>query len=127
MRRLLVLVLVTLAYGAHAAAPCLDSENTLEKSACLNQAIRERDAKLEQLAVGIHARLSRMDAEAPMYQTATAFDKAQAAWKGYRESECDGRRMLWGAGTGAPTAHALCVIELSDARIEQLQGDRWPK
>jgi uncharacterized protein YecT (DUF1311 family) len=72
----------------------------------------------------VMAQLRKEDTGCSVIRLADAFEKAQAQWTKFRDADCEYRSLGFEGGTGAPAETALCLIEHTRSRRDELQRIR---
>lgn len=112
--RIFFLVFFICATGNVAKAQCEDAKSTLQINECLAKELKKADAELNSV---YHSFVKRLEPD-----DAILLRKAQRAWLGYRDAQCQAEHALWGGGTGGPAALMNCKLELTRQRTTEIQN-----
>lgn len=115
MRALPALALVAAMLPAAHADECEDAADQATMSACAQQAYAASDAEMKRLYREIELRLGD-DADAKQLLA-----EAEQAWNAYRDAECTFSSSAVAGGSAFPMVRALCLDELTQKRVEDLQ------
>ena len=94
-------------------APCREAVATMEMATCFDSALKESDARLNQLYRRV--------------QTVVGGDKlaklkdAQRIWTKFRDANCDAEYELYRGGSAAPTVKLACLEAMTRHRTEELK------
>jgi uncharacterized protein YecT (DUF1311 family) len=115
------LPVATLAFGAalataaQAQAPSCPGSTTPEVNACLGRTLAAAEAKHASYAAAVRRRLDREAKD-----VAPAFEKAEAAWRAYRDAECAAVFAFYAAGTIRTSEELACEIRLTRRQTHTL-------
>jgi uncharacterized protein YecT (DUF1311 family) len=92
--------------------PCRDKDSTVDLAACLNDAYKAADKKLNQVYGAAHKALQLDEQRALL--------NAERLWVQYRDADCSAERGLYGGGTGSGPAYLACLEFQTRQRIDGL-------
>ena len=122
-RALLLLVAALLLWGGPASARCADAGSNVEIGNCLVAV--ERDVWREMLITwgAVQRNIAGRDFMDPptLARFAAAADRAQAAWRAWRDADCgEVTGFEWWGGSGSGNAILSCRLEATAARVRDL-------
>ncbi|HWF78160.1 MAG TPA: lysozyme inhibitor LprI family protein [Caulobacteraceae bacterium] len=99
-------------------------ENTLEINDCQAVRLAAAEGELERYLAAARRRL-KADAEgdAGVAKALAGFDRIQAAWRAYRDAECDALYDYWSSGTIRTSIELTCKIDLTRERTHAVWSD----
>lgn len=105
---------------------CRNQETTAQQRECYPAAIRQSELQLAAAEKSVRADLKKLEAVSPSSRTlhpVRAFDKAERAFRLFRDAER--RRVLtsYGSGNGGDLAAAQVMIEMNLERVKALKGE----
>lgn len=115
-RTLLATALIALTLPAAHADECMDNaDSQAALTACAQEAYQVSDAELNRL---FHEIRQRLGDEA---DTRHLLRDAERAWVAFRDSECTFAASAVAGGSAYPMVYDLCLDDLTQKRIEELQ------
>lgn len=99
---------------AHAADACDDAQDQATMTACAVDSLKTTDAALNALYRSIEGRLAGDE------ETRTLLVHAQREWIRFRDAECAFRTANAAGGSAEPMLKAMCLDELTKARVDGL-------
>ena len=111
-----LLTLFTLAIPSLAQDESCDG-NTYDTAVCLLRVLKKADAELNavyQKSLKVANDFTPADAQ--------NLKNAERKWISYRDSTCKAETGLWGVGTGGPATHSICLIRITEQRIDDLKA-----
>ncbi|WP_312795712.1 lysozyme inhibitor LprI family protein [Tianweitania sp.] len=102
--------------GTATAQDCNEAPTQAEMTECAAKAYEEADRKLNETYGKVTSRL------ADLPEVKTSLTKAQRAWISFRDAECEFSNAQAGGGTLYATLINQCLTDMTNQRIETLEG-----
>ncbi|WP_374394188.1 lysozyme inhibitor LprI family protein [Sphingopyxis sp.] len=103
-------------------APCSDYSTTAEISECMVRHVKIKDLEVELQRQQSLAEIDLLGLPAAQQAALKdALQKSQTKWLSYRDAQCEFVAISYENGSGRGIAVASCLVDLNDARIEQLR------
>jgi len=109
---------VSAQFSQNYSDPCQNTGSMVDTSICMQKALEEADAKLNEVYQKTMAVLEHYEK--------SALRKAQRSWIAYRDLECEAEATLYSGGSGKGLIRQSCLYSTTIDRVASLdRGFGW--
>ena len=110
--------------------PCGNKDTAIDTRECYTREQTRVNAEADKLATSLATDMRKQAGDATLGAAASdllrkgaaAVLQSQTAWKSYRDQHCQAVAFSFTTGSGAGTAHESCLLQLAQARMNELKG-----
>jgi uncharacterized protein YecT (DUF1311 family) len=114
---------------AQGTDPCRNKDTAIETRECYTREQTRVNTEADKLATGLAADMRKQAGDAALGAAASdllrkgaaAVLQSQTTWKAYRDQHCQAVAFSFTTGSGAGTAHESCLLQLAQARVNELK------
>jgi uncharacterized protein YecT (DUF1311 family) len=109
-------------YGGALAECWATSKARIDVNSCLQEKLAKAQRDYEKIAVKLAAKLAELDVvTGGRYGALAAFREAQQKFQQYRDANCKSYAAEMASGTGAGDVREACVVDMTRARVIEME------